>query len=123
MKLTTFKSAIVLTLLFGVFAVAAKAQAEPMVGAYGDLSVRSKEAKAAAAVAIKKYSATHAKDRVTLVKILKAEEQVVAGMNYRICMIVKNRKGVRQTVTAVVYRPPNARMRSTAWDPGSCKDI
>ena len=123
MKLITFKSALVLALLFGVFAVAAKAQAEPMVGAYGDLSVRSKDAKAAAAVAIKTYSSTHTKDRVSLVKILKAEEQVVAGMNYRICMIVKNRKGIRRTVTAVVYRPPNKKMRSTAWDPGSCKDI
>ena len=123
MKLAKFKSALVFALLLGVFAIGAKAQAEPMVGAYDDLAVGSKEAKAAAAAAVKKYSSSHTRDRVTLVKIIKGDAQVVAGMNYRICMIVKNRRGVRRTVTAVVYRPPNGKLRSTAWDTGSCKDI
>jgi hypothetical protein len=80
-------------------------------------------ARDAAAVAIRKYSATHRRDRVTLVKILKAEQQVVAGMNYRLCMTVKNQRGLRRTVTAVVYETPNGFMRSTSWSTGGCKEL
>jgi hypothetical protein len=103
-----------------VFALAANAQTEPMTGAYGALSVTSRAAKDAAAVAIRKYSSTHKRDKLTLVKIVKAERQVVAGMNYRVCMIVKNRRGVRRNVTAVVYETPNGFMRSTDWRTGNC---
>ena len=123
MKLTIFRAALLLAVSLGVAVVSTRAQTEPTAGSYRQMAVSSKEARAAAAVAVKNHSSTHPKDTVRLVKILNAEEQVVAGMNYRICMVVKNRKGVRRTVTAVVYQPPNHKMRSTDWSAGSCKDI
>ena len=119
MKQTLFRAVLVLTFVIAGFA-AAKAQSEPMAGAYGDLAVTSRAAKDAAAVAIRKYSSTHKRDKLTLVKIVKAERQVVAGMNYRLCMIVKDRRGVRRSVKAVVYETPNGFMRSTDWRTGNC---
>lgn len=123
MKLIKCRSALVLALLLGVFAVAANAQTEPMAGGYKAISTGSATARSAAAVAIKKHSSTHAKDEVSLVKIVKAEQQVVAGMNYRLCLSVIDRKGVRRTVTAVVWAPPGKKMRLTNWQAGGCKEL
>ena len=120
MKSTILRSLFVLVFLMAGFA-AARAQAEPMAGGYSDIPNGSQEARSAAAVAIRKHNSIHRRDAVTLVKIQKAEQQVVAGMNYRVCMVVKNRRGVRRTVTAVVWQRPGKSMKATDWDTGSCK--
>lgn len=123
MKLSLFRSALMAAGFTALFAIAASAQNEPMTGAYGEMSVKSKEARQVAALAVRQHSATHKRDKVTLVKILKAEQQVVAGLNYRLCMLVKTKRGVQRTVTAVVYQPIRGRKRLTDWETGGCREI
>lgn len=122
MKLKLFRSTLVLGVLFGAFAVGAYAQEDPIVGGYGDISVRSRDARSAASVAVTQHN-RGIRDKVTLVKILKAEQQVVAGMNYRVCLQIKTRRGVSRTITAVVYQPIRKKMRLTDWEAGGCREI
>ena len=122
MKISTFRSAVMVAVMVGVFALAAKAQVDPIAGGYSNISVRSKEARNTAAVAVKQHSA-NSRDKVSLVKVLKAEQQVVAGMNYRVCLLVKNRRGMRHTITAVVFRPLRGSKRLTSWEAGGCREI
>jgi len=117
-----FKAAIVLAMLLGIFAVAASAQTEPMAGGYSSISVKSKEAKNAAAVAVRSRSAKTGKT-ITLVKINKAEQQVVAGMNYRVCMTVREGRGKAYTVTAVVYLNLKQKRSLTDWKKGGCSEL
>ena len=119
----TMKLAILMALILGIFAIAASAQPEPIAGGYAKISTKSREAKNAAAVAIRQHVAAHPKEKLTLVKVLKAEQQVVAGMNYRVCLAVLDRRGVRKTITAVVYHPVNKKERLTDWTTGGCRDI
>jgi hypothetical protein len=116
-------TALAATLIF-TFAIAAAAQDnEPMAGGYSKVSTRSVAAKKAAAAAITQHSISHPKDKMTLVKIIKAEQQVVAGMNYRLCMTVLDRRGVRRSITAVVYQPIRKKLRLTDWSTGACRNI
>ena len=68
-----------LLVIFVVGGIAAESSVSAQItGGYGDLSVKDKDAKSAAAFAVKSRStSTHKK--IILVKILKAETQVVAG--------------------------------------------
>ncbi len=91
------------------------AQDEPMTGNYREISVKSKEAKNAAAFAVKTRSAKTGK-HITLVKITKAERQVVAGMNYRVVIRVADRRGRVRTATAVVYKDLKRHMSLTSWN-------
>lgn len=99
------------------------AQADQMVGGYADASTSNKDIKHAAAVAIREHAKSE-HHSVTLVKINKAEQQVVSGMNYRLCMDVRHGKhGKVHTITAVVYEPIRKPMRLTNWQEGGCKDL
>lgn len=94
-----------------------------MAGGYGDAGTKDKEIRHAAAVAVRQH-AKREHQSVTLVKINKAEKQVVSGMNYRICMNVRHgRRGRVHTVTAVVYQPIRKPMRLTNWEEGGCKEL
>lgn len=57
---------------------------------------------------------------ITLVSIKRAETQLVAGINYRLCLKVKA-GGKTQTVTAVVNKALNDKYSLTSWEPGGCK--
>ena len=74
---------------------------------------------AAARFAIRKQSGRlHA--RISLVSIKRSEVQVVAGLNYRICMTVRiNRKA--KNVTVVVYKDLKQKYSLTSWTPGDCE--
>jgi hypothetical protein len=120
MKLLTVRSAALAFFIF-MAACAANAQTMPMTGAYGPADVSSNDVKRAAAAAITKHSKT--KDRVTLVNIVKAERQLVEGMNYRLCMVVQDRKRKQKTVTAIIYETPNGIMHPGAWQTGKCKEL
>lgn len=101
--------------------VAAQKEGE-IVGGYGEISVESKEARSAAAFAVRTRAArTHKK--ITLVKILKAEQQVVAGLNYRICMDVHEGRRKPRTVTAVVYQNLKNKRSLSRWKNGACSDL
>lgn len=107
--------------IIGVYAGATHVAAQDgqIAGGYGDASITDKDVKSAAAYAIRtRVSRTHKK--LTLVKIQKAEMQVVAGLNYRICMRVKDSRGRRSTVTAVVYKNLQNRKSLSRWKTGGC---
>jgi len=121
MKKTNILRHTLFTLVFiGAFAIYAAAQDTQMVGGYAPAKLSSKDVKSAASFAVR----THGKKEghaVTLVKINKAEQQVVSGMNYRLCMTVRHGKhGTPHTVTAVVYQPISKPMQLTSFEEGDC---
>ena len=115
----------VLAMIFGVSAAFTKVAAqtdEPISGGYGTASVTDKEVRKAAAFAVTTRAKRTGK-AVTLVSIRKAEIQVVAGLNYRICMRVREGRRAVRTATAVVYRDLRKRMSLTRWKNGACTDL
>jgi hypothetical protein len=110
-------------LVIGAFAVNSQmlAQDEPIVGGYGDMSVKSAEALRNARFAVSSR-AKRTGQKIVFVKLLKAEQQVVAGLNYRLCMRVRL-NGRLRTVTAVVYKNLRNRKSLTNWKTGGCTDL
>ncbi|MBA3769817.1 MAG: hypothetical protein H0X08_04880 [Blastocatellia bacterium] len=92
------------------------------VGAYRTVSQRNPDVRAAYAFAIKSQAAKEAKP-FAFVRVLKAESQVVAGINYRICMLVREGKGRSKSVTAVVNKDLKKVWTLTSWVPGGCKQV
>lgn len=95
--------------LFVILVCSAKsfAQTPQTVGGYGDASVSDRQVVAAAKYAVKKRGKTQ-NAVIGLISIKQAKTQVVAGLNYKICLEVSvkksGRKNVRQFVNAVVYK-------------------
>ncbi|MFN2453918.1 MAG: hypothetical protein ABR577_06815 [Pyrinomonadaceae bacterium] len=58
--------------------------------------------------------------RVSLLSIERAETQVVAGINYKLCLRVKA-KGKTQTIKAIVYENPKQKYSLSAWEVDNCK--
>jgi len=105
-----------IALIMGVYAGANRVSAQ-MAGGYSDLSASSKEVKRAARFAVQQRI-LRTGNRVTLVKIVKAERQVVAGLNYRIVLRVADRRGRRRTTTVVVYQDLKDHLSLTRWSSG-----
>lgn len=105
---------------FGVmaFSSSVRAQDEPIVGGYGKISARSADAQSSAKFAVSARARRTGK-RIVLWKVLKAEQQVVAGMNYKVCMRVFE-NGKARTVTAVVYKNLRQKRSLTSWSAGGC---
>lgn len=114
-----------IALLMGVFAVAnhVAAQDGQTTGGYGDAAVDSKETKKIARFAVKaRAKRTH--KPLKLVKIVKAEIQVVRGLNHRICMDVREGRKKARRVTVVVWEDINNRpLQLTDWKSGGCKEL
>lgn len=105
--------------LASVRASLAFAQQPPIVGGYADTSNSDPEAVAAARFAIKtEKQKLHA--GMSLLAIKHAEVQVVAGLNYRLCMRVKI-KGKTRNVTVVVYKNLKQKYSLTSWVADGCK--
>jgi hypothetical protein len=111
-------------MMVGVFTVAASAQdhGDPIVGGYGDTSIHDKDVKAAAAFAVKTWGARTNKT-FKIVEIKRADAQVVAGMNYRVCMRIRDSKYHRSTVTVVVYKNLQNHLSLSRWKTGGCSDL
>lgn len=102
---------------------AADAVKPPLAGGFTPASPKDKQVKAAAAAAVKTETFVLHEDRVTrkstlkLVSIVSAEQQVVAGMNYRLRLKVKL-DGKERDAEALVWwqawRKPEP-FRLTAW--------
>lgn len=91
----------VLLTLFGTTHLSFAAQ--PLCGGYSEASVTNAEVIAAAKFAVEYFDASRDSDRpVSLVEILKAEQQVVAGMNYRLRLKVRL-NGEERGLEAVVW--------------------
>jgi hypothetical protein len=102
---------------------------QDLSGGYVDADVADKEVKAAAAFAVRRLGMDEAAT-IRLVAIEAARLQVVAGLNYELCMEVSVRrgakKGAKRYVKAVVYRDLKNRLELTRWslsmDPPNCGD-
>lgn len=93
---------------------------EQMVGNYRKIMKTDAGAVSAAKFAVKEEKRKTANRRLSFVSIERAEAQVVAGRNYRICMKVIN-KGKIQDATAVVYLNLKNKFSLTQWEKGACK--
>jgi hypothetical protein len=111
-----YASMFLLAFCFLVFA--ASNAAAQMVGNYRPVSKNDPQVKAAANYAVS-TEATRTRHTITLISISKAEQQVVAGMNYRVCLKVREGKRTRWA-TAVVYRHWKGKRSLTSWDWGTC---
>ena len=107
--------------VLGVYGVANSVSAQ-ITGGYGDASVTDKDVKRAAAFAVKERSRSSG-STFKLVKIKKAELQVVAGLNYRICMVVREGKRPTRTVTAAVYKDLKNHKSLSRWKSGGCSNL
>jgi Aspartic acid proteinase inhibitor len=96
-----------------VFGTSARAQDDPIVGGYGEMSVKSAEALRNARFAVS-ARARKTGQKIDFVKLVKAEQQVVAGMNFKLRMRVRV-KGKVKTVTAVVYQNLRNKKSLTSW--------
>lgn len=110
-----------IAMVFGIYA-SANAVSAQVTGGYGDTSVADKDVKRAAAFAVR-TRANQMHRVIKLVKIQKAEVQVVAGLNYRICVRVSDSRGRRSTITAVVYKNLKNRRSLSSWKSGGCTEL
>ena len=108
--------------VFGIFAVDSHVSAQDITGAYGDASVTDKDVVKATKFAVKSRS-TQIGKRFTLVRIQKAESQLVAGMNYRVCLRVRDSRKRISTITAVVYKDLKNRYSLSRWKAGGCSEL
>lgn len=93
---------------------------QPMPGGYITTQVTSKDVIRAASFAIKALEkASEKTSKLELVKILEAESQVVAGINYRLKLKVRL-NGREKTAEAIVWwqawrKPDPYQLRSWNW--------
>jgi hypothetical protein len=98
-----------------VGAVCPSQAADQIVGGYSDAAITNAEVVAAAQYAIKAQAATsEQKIVITLVELLSARQQVVAGMNYRLRIKVKFDGKVKEA-EAVVWRKLSGEHELTSW--------
>ena len=98
-----------------------RAQQIPIAGGYSAASKTSKEVKAAAAFAIMKLQKkVRGGSKIKLLSVRQAETQVVAGMNYKLCLSVKM-NGKTQTIGAVVYQNLQNQRQLSDSTIGSCQ--
>lgn len=113
-QILTYSFAVALVL--GAYASATRVSAQ-MAGAYADTSTSSKEVRRAAKFAVDQRTLKTG-SKVKLVAIVKAEHQVVAGMNYRMVLRVADKRGRHRTATAVVYQDLKNKLSLTKWKTG-----
>jgi hypothetical protein len=106
MNAKMLRAVIVVSLLVGFFRIQAQ-----VVGGYSATSLKDKEVVAAAKFAITEQSKS---EKVKLVKLEKAERQVVAGMNYKLLLKVQSEGKARQA-EVVVWRKLSKEYALTSW--------
>ena len=107
--------------VFGAFAAESRVSAQ-IAGGYGDASVADKDVRRAANFAVTSRSRSTGKT-LTLVRIVKAEVQVVAGLNYRVCMTIREGRKRAKTITVVVYKDLRNRRSLSNWKVGRCSEL
>lgn len=98
-------------------------QEVPMTGAYMKADAKNKDVITAAEFAAKTQGKTE-KATIKVVSIGTAKTQVVAGINYQVCMQVSVKKkaakaAAKRFVTAIVYRNLQNRYSLTSWTPAA----
>lgn len=117
---SNIKLAVVLAVIFGC-AAAVQAQAPPRTGGYREIAKNDAGAVAAANFAITAQSAKTG-NTFELHEIIKAERQVVAGTNYKLCMQVSADGDEAFFVQAVVYVDLKRNSKLTSWADSDCGD-
>ncbi len=116
-------SVIVAVACLFVLAEAVSAQ-RPKLGGYRSADVSAADVQAAAEFAVTAQAEKTEKE-MTLVDVLVAEKQVVAGTNYRLCLKVDSEAGEGQDyvtifVQAVVYVDLKGNKKLTSWAISDC---
>lgn len=115
-----------LGLIFGS-AVCGFAQTDtkmPVAGGYGNADTTNAEVVAAAKFAVKAQTKKQ-RAKITFVSVNQAEQQVVAGRNYRLCLkvdvIEKGKKSkTSKTVQAIVFQNLKQKLSLTSWTETDC---
>ena len=99
---------------------------EPMVGNYRAAAVTESEVVSAANYAVK-AQAKKQKAKIKLIAVSRAEKQVVAGLNYRLCLQVEvkekgKKSAVLQTVQTIVFLNLKQKFVLTEWAIAACTD-
>ncbi len=94
------------------------AQQDQIAGGYAETSNTDPDALAAARFAVRS-EAQKLHTRISFRSIQRAEVQVVAGLNYRLCMTVRIKRKTRE-VSVVVYKNLKQNYSLTSWAVG-CK--
>lgn len=99
---------------------------EPITGGYNYVATTDAQVAAAANFAVK-AQAKKQRAKIKLTTIKKAEQQIVAGMNYSICLQVETRERgkktyVPQTVQAVVFLSLEQKYELESWTVAACSD-
>jgi hypothetical protein len=114
MKPSVFPLILLLALVMPAMAQQPAEPAMPIVGGYQTAKPDDKDIKAAADFAL-----SAAPKRFELKEIVSARQQVVAGMNYSLCLRVKAPKfglfARGHLVAAKVFRDLDARYQLTSW--------
>jgi hypothetical protein len=98
-----------------------QAQQPPMTGGYQQASTTESDVVSAAKFAIKKEKRKKAV-LLSLISIERAETQVVAGINYRLCLRVKIKDKI-QNVTTIVYRNLRQKYSLSSWEEDGCRKV
>jgi hypothetical protein len=96
-----------------------QAQEPPVAGGYQEASRTESDVVSAAKFAIKEEKRKKGV-RLSLISIERAETQVVAGINYRLCLRVKI-KGKIRSVRTVVYKNLQQKYALSSWEEGDCR--
>ncbi len=99
----------------------------PIAGGYGEADAANAEVVAAAKFAVK-MQAKKQRAKITLVSVNQAERQVVAGLNYRLCLKVETaKKGKKpaesKIIEAVVFQNLKQKLALTSWRETDCRII
>jgi hypothetical protein len=97
-------------------ALAASAQ---KVGGYQEIPKADASAQAAAIFAVS-TKAEELKKTIELTSVLKAERQVVAGTNFRLCLKIKFEEIVTLYMQAIVHVDPKGNKKLTSWTTTDC---
>lgn len=108
-------TALALLVLAGAGAAPSLSQERPVAGGYVERPTNDRAVAAAAAFAVRERG-RQTRRRVTLLSITSAESQVVAGVNYRLVMDVREGREAG-SVTAVVHQNLRRRLSLTSWEP------
>ncbi|WP_322991299.1 cystatin family protein [Limnohabitans sp.] len=89
-------------------------EAAPVAGAWAPADAFSPEAQEAARFAVQTFAVQN-KARVLYKNVVKARQQVVAGLNFELQLQV-TLDGASRSVSATVWRHPDGTYRLQAWD-------
>lgn len=114
-----------LGIIFGCAGLSCAQTEGPIVGGYGTADVKDPDVIAAAKYAVKKQAKKQGV-KIKFMSINKAETQVVAGLNYRLCINVEVREKGKKTYTpmfaqAIVFKDLKQKFSLTSWTEYACR--